>query len=358
MRPLPCRSIAVMKKRFSPEKFMIPVDEIKRGFYSDKYFIRTREVLLKDRKRSRVLMQVFTRADGVICGIDEAVAIIRTCAASPQDLLVHALFDGDSISKGETVLTIEGDYSSFAHLETVYLGVLARGSSIASAVHEVVEASAGKPVLFFAARFDHYRVQHIDGYAAFIGGAQGVSTDANGILHGIEGMGTIPHGLIAAYAGDTLAACKAFSAHQPPDVDLIALVDFQNDCIGTSLRVARYFGEKLWGVRIDTAGDMRDESVTPLGTESLGVCPELVWKLRRALDAEGFHWVKIIVSGGFNRERLQMFAHLDVPFDAVGIGAALLRKKVEFTADVVRVNGEDCAKRGRRYNPNTRLSEA
>ncbi len=347
-----------MKKRIPPEKFMIPVDEMKRGIYSDKYFIRTREVLLKDKNRSRVLMQVYTRADGIICGIDEAVAIIRTCAADPRDLSVHALFDGDSISEGETVLTIEGDYSSFAHLETVYLGVLSRGSSIASAVHEVVEAAVGKPVLFFAARFDHYRIQHIDGYAALIGGAQGVSTDANGLLHGIEGMGTIPHGLIAAYAGDTLAACRAFNKHQPADVDLIALVDFQNDCIGTSLRVARHFGEKLWGVRVDTAGDMRDESVTPVGAESLGVCPELVWKLRSALDAEGFHWVKIVVSGGFNKERLQRFVHLDVPFDAVGIGAALLRKRIEFTADVVLVNGEACAKKGRRYNPNTRLSEA
>lgn len=347
-----------MKKRLSPETFGIPVKEMKNGFYSDKYFARTRDILNNDKNHSVVVMQVFSKGDGILCGIDEAIAILRLCAEDSGKIKINALYDGNRVSNGETVLTIEGDYSGFAHLETIYLGVMARGTSIASAVHEVVEAAQGKTVLFFSARFDHYRTQLADGYAAFVGGAHEVSTDANGFLHGVQGIGTIPHGLIAAYNGNTLAACKAFINHTSPDVELIALVDFDNDCINTSLQVARHFKGKLWGVRLDTAGDIRDVSVIAVGNDSFGVCPELVWKVRRSLDREGFGRVKIIISGGFNKERIKRFVGLDIPFDAVGVGSSFLKKRIDFTADIVMVNGKPCAKKGRKYSPNPRLEAA
>jgi nicotinate phosphoribosyltransferase len=302
-------------------------------------------------------MQVFCRGDGVLCGIDEAIAIVKQCSPADAELLLHALHDGDIVQRGETVFTIEGEYAQFAHLETVYLGVLARASSIATAVHEVVEAAKGKTVLFFASRFDHYTVQSFDGYAAHIGGAHAVSTDANGAFVNEKGVGTIPHALIAAYEGNTLEACKAFRKHVPDDIDLIALVDFTNDCIGTSLELARYFRRRLWGVRLDTAGNMRDVSVEGSGKDSFGVNPELVLKLRGALDTGGFPWVRIVVSGGFNREKVQRFIDLHVPFDAVGVGSSLFKSKLDFTADVVRVNGKFIAKAGRSYNPNSRLKK-
>jgi nicotinate phosphoribosyltransferase len=341
-----------------PYVFDLPVEKIKQGFYSDKYFVRTREVLLKDGRHTSVVMQVFTRKSGILCGMDEAVAVLKLCSQNPEKLKINALYDGDSITNGETVLTVEGDYSSFAHLETVYLGALARGTSIATAVSETVESASGKPVMFFSARFDHYSVQSADGYAAYIGGADGVSTDANGFISETEGVGTIPHALIAVFDGNTLSACEAFSKHIDPEVTLIALVDFNNDCIGTSLKVARHFGRELWGVRLDTSGDMRDISVTAGGKESYGVTPELVWKLRDALDKKGFDWVRIVVSGGFDSEKIRRFNSLDVPFDAVGVGSAFYKRRINFTADVVMVEGRPCAKVGRSFKPNQRLEKA
>jgi nicotinate phosphoribosyltransferase len=346
-----------MKERLPSTVFDIPVEEIREGFYTDSYFNRTREILRADGNQAAVLMQVFCRGDGIICGMDEAIAILRTCAEGGEGLKLHALNDGDRVEKGETILTIEGAYVGFAHLETVYLGVLARASSIATAVHEVVQAAADKTVLFFASRFDHYSVQRFDGYAARIGGAHAVSTDANGSIMGEKGVGTIPHSLIAAYGGNTLEACKAFRTHIPDDIDLIALVDFTNDCIGTSLEVARYFKRRLWGVRLDTADNMRDVSVEDRGEGSYGVNPELVFKLRHTLDSEGFPWVRIVVSGGFNREKIVRFVKLNVPFDSVGVGSSFFKKRIDFTADVVRVNGKSVAKAGRSYRPNARLKK-
>lgn len=345
----------VRGKRLKPSVFKIPVKRIKSGWYSDKYFVRTRDVLIKSNHHPHVLMQVFTRADGIACGIDEAIAVLRLCTNRPKELTIKALYDGDPMKKDETVMTIEGDYSSFAHLETVYLGILARRSSIATTVKKVVDVAAGKQVLFFPARFDHYSVQTGDGYAAFISGALGVSTDAQASWWGVKGLGTVPHGLIAAYDGDTAKACIEFDKYVPKSVKRIALVDFQNDCVRTSLEVAKALGKRLWGVRLDTAGDVRDVSVRSRSKLSFGVCPELVRRVRSALDKNGFKWIKIVISSGFDADKIRRFVKLKVPFDAVGVGSALFKEKIDFTADIVKVNGRSCAKVGRQYNPNPRL---
>ena len=349
-----------MKQRLAPETFAIAAEElerIKNGFYSDTYFLRTQEILEKDGRHPRVVMQIFQRQRAVLCGIDEALYIIKQCAHHPENLLIHALHDGDEIDPWETVMTIEGDLCDFSHLETVYLGILSRQTKIATNVRQTVNAANGKPVLFFPARFDHYAVQAGDGYAARIGGVYGVSTPANAVYWGGTAQGTIPHALIATYCGDTVAATAAFHRHVPPEVNRVALVDFSNDCVNTALAVARELGDHLWAVRLDTADNLVDVSVIPhMGNfRPTGVCPRLVRNVREALDAEGFTHVKIMVSGGFNAERVITFEKEQVPVDIYAVGGSLLHNSVNFTADIVSVDGTVCAKIGRTYNPNPRL---
>jgi nicotinate phosphoribosyltransferase len=347
-----------MKQRLSPDFFIIPVEQIKNGFFSDSYFMRTQEILIKDNHRPRVIMQVFQRQHAVICGVDEAIAIIKKCAHDPNSLVIHALHDGDHIEPWETVMTIEGDLANFSHLETVYLGVLSRQTKIATNVQRVVAAANGKPVLFFPSRFDHYAVQASDGYAAHIGGIYGVSTPANGSLWGSEALGTIPHALIAVYGGDTVRASKAFDAYIDPQVNRVALVDFSNDCVGTALAVAKEMGDKLWAVRLDTADNLIDVSVLPqMGTfKPTGVCPQLVLNVRQALDAEGFNHVKIMVSGGFTADRIAQFETANLPVDVYAVGSSLYNDNVNFTADIVMLEGKLSAKVGRSYRPNPRLT--
>jgi len=327
------------------------------GYYSDKYFTRAREILLADRSRPRVTMQVFGKAPAFLGGIDEAIAILKLCAIEWSDLEVSALHDGDAIEAWETVLLIEGPYDAFAHLETLYLGVLARRTRVGTNTRRVVEAAHPKEVMFFPARHDHWLVQTGDGYAAHIAGAIGVSTDAQASWWGTEGVGTVPHALIAAYGGDTVLATRKFAEHIDPAVRLVTLVDFENDCVGTSLQVARAMGERLYGVRIDTSEMLVDKSVVPqMGRfRPSGVCPQLVWNVREALDREGFRQVKLIVSGGFTVDKIREFARLGVPVDAYGVGSSLFQGRFDFTADVVLRDGQPCAKVGREFRPNARL---
>lgn len=345
------------RPRLDPDIFHLPVEKMRDGYYSDKYFVRSREILLADRYRPHVTMQVFGKQDAFLGGIDEAIAILKLCAVDWSELVVHALYDGDRIAPWETVMLIEGPYDAFAHLETLYLGVLARRTKVGTNTRRVVEAAAPKEVMFFPARHDHWLVQTGDGYAAHIAGAIGVSTDAQASWWGSEGVGTVPHALIAAYGGDTVRASLKFAELMDPATRLITLVDFENDCVRTALEVAQALGSRLYGVRLDTSEMLVDRSVIPMmgRFKPNGVCPQLVWNVRKALDDHGFGHVRIVVSGGFTVEKIREFESHGVPVDAYGVGSSLFEGRFDFTADVVRTDGRFCAKVGRELRPNPRL---
>jgi nicotinate phosphoribosyltransferase len=348
--------------RLPPEIFELPVEKMREGYYTDAYFNRTREVLLAEGRHPRVVMQVFQRKQAVLGGMDEAIAILKLCSDDWDALTVHALYDGDEIAPWETVMTIEGDYTLFAHLETVYLGVLARRTLISTNVRRVVEAANGKPIIFMPARHDHHRVQTGDGYAAHVAGATigveiGVTSDAQASWWGGRGIGTVPHALIAAYGGNTVLAATKFAEHCPPGSRIVVLVDFENDSVRTSLEVARALGDRLWGVRLDTPSQLVDRSLwNEMGDfDPRGVNERLVRKVRDGLDLDGFERVKIVVSGGFTAEKIRSFEALDVPVDSYGVGSSLIRGDNDYTADVVMTDGRPSAKVGRRYRPNDRL---
>ncbi len=166
-------------------------------------------------------------------------------------------------------------------------------------------------------------------------------------------MGTVPHGLIAAHGGDTVAAAKAFAARYASEMNVTVLADFDNDSGRTAVEVADALGDDLWGVRLDTSERLVDAGVA--GTGEGGVTPALVEHVRERLDAAGHHRVKIAVSGGFDVTKIEAFEAAGVPVDAYGVGSSLLRGANDFTADVVLLDGEHVAKAGRELIPSERL---
>jgi nicotinate phosphoribosyltransferase len=411
------------RERLRPHVFRLPVEKIRAGYKTDVYFNRSKQILEADKHHVRVTMQLFQRAPHVtVVGTDQTLAILHAGTGyyrDPQraqrlferfldlerqayrlwlhkvdlsweqyaavgrqlfevsqeldqlwvncflDLEVYALRDGDTAHAFETVMLIEGDYHTFAHLETLYLGALTDGTKVATNTREVVEAANGKPILMFGARHQGHELQASSGYAAFIGGAKGVSTDEQGEWWGSKGLGTIPHALIAAYGGDTVLTTMKFAEYIDSNVAVTSLVDFDNDCVNTSLAVARALGSKLWGVRLDTSDSIMDRAVfeaimagEPADDRHTGVSPLLVRKVREALDAHGFEHVRIVASSSFDAAKIRRFEAAGVPVDAYGVGTALFEApggKYDYTADVVRVAGRELAKKGRRYRPNERL---
>ena len=347
------------RERLSPDVFRLPVERIRAGYYSDAYFNFTKELLEREDKHADVVMQVFQKKHSILGGIDEAIAILKLCTDDWNGLEVQALYEGDEIEPYETVMTIEGDYRLFAHLETVYLGCLARRSLVMRNVHEVVDAANGKQILFFPARHDHWLVQTGDGWAAHVAGAIGVSTDAQASWWGGRGVGTVPHSLIASYGGDTVEAARRWAHRYAHEMNVTVLVDFDNDSVKTAIDVADALGDDLWGVRLDTSERVVDRSLwDEMGDFSpTGVNHVLVRKVRDALDGAGHERVRIVVSGGFTPEKIREFERLGVPVDAYGVGSSLLRGENDFTADIVMVDGRPCAKVGRWHRPNPRLEK-
>jgi len=358
--------------RHAPDRGRLPTDELRAGFFSAKYFQRTKVILEQDGGISepRVLMQVFQKGENtVVCGMDESVAVLKAAAgrydaagvwqSAWDELIIRALPEGSVAQSWETVMTIEGPYAAFAHLESVYLGILADRSGVATKTRRIVEAAAPRPVLYFGDRFKDFRTQTGDGWAAHVGGSTGVCTDAHAFAYEGEAAGTIPHALIAACGGSTVEAARRFIATFP-DVPLVALVDYENDCVETSLAVARALGDRLRAVRLDTSEKLVDESLRRdpppnVPEENLrGVNRHLCENVRRALDAEGFNHVQIIASGGMTPEKV---ARLKDVVDVFGVGSSLLKGGGDFTADIVQMNGKPQSKIGRAYRPNDRLLE-
>ena len=429
----------IITERLRPEVFRLPIEKIRAGYKSDIYFARTKLILERDKRRDRVTMQVFQKhPKAVVVGTDQTLALLHVGAGAYRDraraeslfekylaaerrlygrwldlprvswdqyepvarevfdlshelaelwqpawrdLSVISLYDGETAAPREPVMHIEGEYAAFAHLETLYLGALSEGTRVATNTRDVVAAANGKPVIMFGARHQGHEAQAGSGYAAYVGGAVGVSTDEQGEWWGSTGLGTVPHALIAVYGGDTTVATLKFdeyinraadalghlTAKGTPEghVNVTSLVDFRNDVVNTSLGVAHALGQRLWGVRVDTSETLIDKSVVREIAENegqtrdgdaRGVTPRLIFLLRIALDDAGYGPVRIVASGGFDAKKIRRFEDLAVPVDVYGVGSALVSGSgFDHTADIVRVNGKLMSKTGRRYETSDRL---
>jgi nicotinate phosphoribosyltransferase len=328
--------------------------------YTDSYFTRARITCAHAGNNRRVVYQVFQRGDAVLCGIKHALDLLAQTGPAVE---VQGLSDGDRIAPLESVLHLHGPIQELVELETIYLGLLSRMTRVATNVRAVVEAAGGKPVLFFPARFDAHEVQEYDGYAAKIGGAAGASTPAGARAFGTPAVGTMPHSLIAAFKGDTVAATLAL-AEATPERPIWSLVDFENDSARTAVEVYKALKERglaLAGVRLDTAAALVDKGVEQARQKLTGVNPLLVEIVRRRLDEAGGKDVKIAVSGGFNPERIREFERVGARVDVYAVGENAFQGSTPFTSDVVGYyEGKSfvrCAKVGREYRPNPRMKK-
>jgi nicotinate phosphoribosyltransferase len=314
-----------------------PSHEILSGDSADVYFARADSILAAEGLDPLVTMEVFTRHDAVLCGIDEAKNLLGHVLASadPTETQLEALSDGDRIGPREIVLRIRGRYRQFGLYETAFLGMLAQSTGWASAAREVVDAAAPEPVISFGARHIHPDITDVLDYAAIVGGCVGASTPAGARLAGLAPTGTMPHSLVLIF-GDTVEAALAFDRHLGPEVARVVLVDTFKDEAEEALRVAHALGDKLYGIRLDTP------------SERGRVTADLVHEVRARLDQEGYQHVRIVISGGLTPDRIQYFKEAGAPVDSYAVGSYISgASPIDFTADIKELDGHPIAKRGR-----------
>ena len=346
--------------RLTNKTFNFP-KELGEGFYSANYFLKSREIVKQNRPGHIVTMQWFQRRDdSMLCGIDEAIAVIHTFANNPQDLIIEALNDGDIIQNKEPVLKVTGRYEDFGFLESVIDGILARRTSVATNVREVLKVIGDTPVFSMADRQDDYLTQVGDGYATYVAGIQKVSTDAQGKWWGGKGMGTMPHALIQICDGNVCKASDIYLATFPNE-KVTALIDYNNNVVRDAVILAKHLGEKLNAVRVDTSKALIDhyfDDKDTSGFDPHGVCKELIFALRKALDDNGFNFVKITVSSSFTAEKIKEWVAAKVPVNMYGVGTYFVNNATcGFTGDLVVLDGKGQAKEGRENYSNPKLKK-
>jgi nicotinate phosphoribosyltransferase len=379
--------------------------------YSDKYFLRTHEILSQEGLNPWVRAQVFIRTGpGEVRGVDEAIAVIdKYSDFRANGGKIFALSEGSSYGPKETLMVIEGRMLDIIALETIYLGVLsAETTKVNEGISEVdldaarermrqvVDLAGDRPVSYFGARHWRYDADAAIALAAFEGGATGASTDVGAAMGGKVGQGTIPHALENIYAwingkeNAVVEATLAFDRVIDPQVPRIALIDYNNREIDDSIAVVKALQGRLAGVRVDTCGEniaqgalasaddaqaqkWKDKGIPLPAADSpearywygRGVTVTGVYALRQALDAAGFSELPIILTSGFgDPKKVEAFVEAEKVlgvrlFDGLGVGGIYKPCRMA-TMDIVAV-GETAAemtsisKVGRPYRPNERL---
>ncbi|RQG97427.1 nicotinate phosphoribosyltransferase [Natrarchaeobius oligotrophus] len=311
----------------------VPPDAILAGTATDAYFERTRETLEYAGKNPHVVAEVTadqfpTGSFEVFSGVHDVATLLEGRNVDADALPDGQLFDGGP------VMRIEGPYLEFAALETSLLGFLSQPSGFATAALEARLAAPDSQVLSFGARHVHPSIAATVERAALVAGLDGFSHVAAGELLGRVAGGTMPHALMFCFGeGNQDEAWRAFDEAVSEDVPRIALTDTFWDEVSESLLAAETLGDRLDGVRLDTTGSRR------------GDFRHIVREVRWELDARGFEDVDVFCSGGLDPAAIRSLR--DVA-DGFGVGSHITdADAVDFSLDIVAVEGEPVSKRGK-----------
>jgi len=210
--------------------------------------------------------------------------------------------------------------------------MLSQASGIATAALRTKIAAKFKPVYSFGIRHMHPAIAPMIDRSAFIGGCDGVSGVLGAEMIGEKPVGTMPHALIIT-VGDQVKAWKYYDEVMPPEVPRTALVDTFCDEKFEALMAAEALGERLNAIRLDTPSSRR------------GNFRRIIEEVRWELNLRGYEWVKILVSGGLDEKSIAEIA--DVA-DSFGVGGSIASAKpVDFSLDIVEVEGKPVTKRGK-----------
>ncbi|CAG1064481.1 nicotinate phosphoribosyltransferase [uncultured bacterium] len=308
-------------------------DDIRGGLVTDVYFKRTLEVMKARGIDKQVRAEFFAKklpvdyGWGVLAGVEEAARLMEG-----KDVDIRCMNEGEVFNPWEPVMEVSGPYSGFCLFETALLGLICQSTGVATKSARMRLSAGSRMVVSFGARRMHPAIAPMIERAAFIGGADGVSVLASAELLEVDPMGTMPHALILVM-GDTVEAAKAFDEAMGPDVRRVALIDTFNDEKFEALRVAEAMGERLHAVRLDTPSSRRGDFFR--------IFEEVRWEL----DLRGFKHVKLFASGGLDEAELRRLAPV---VDAFGVGTSISNAPVvDFSMDIVEMDGRPLAKRGK-----------
>jgi nicotinate phosphoribosyltransferase len=307
-------------------------EDIREGRVTDVYFLRGQEILKQEGEDPRVVAEIRTTSLprdwkwGLFAGVDEALHLLEG-----HSVEVQSLAEGSVFYVEEPVMVLSGRYLDFGVLETALLGLICQASGIATMAARCRLAAGTRMVYSFGARRMHPVIAPMIERAAYVGGCDGVAVVKSAERIGLDPVGTMAHSVILLLGDER--AWRSFDRVIDARIPRVALVDtFQDEKFG-AVDAARILGKRLNAVRLDTPANRR------------GDFSSILREVRWELDQRGFSGVRIFVSGGIDEHRI---VDLNRYADAYGVGTAISNAPViDFALDIVEVEGEPRAKRGK-----------
>lgn len=306
---------------------IVTEDEIDEGLATDAYFERTETILKSEGVNPHVVADIGEEVETphVFAGLKDVARLLEG-----KDIDLYALPEG-SLFESAPAMRLEGDYLEFGRYETALLGFICRASAVATAAARAKAAAGDVPVVSFGTRREHPATAAMIERSAHIGGADGVSNVAGARAVGLEAGGTMPHALVICLR-DQVRAWKAYDEHLDDAVPRVMLCDTYEDEKKEAIEAAEALGDAIDSVRLDTTGSRR------------GDMREIVEEVRWELDVRGYDDVGIFVSGGIGVDEI---LELRDVADGFGVGGSMASvSPVDFSLDIVEVEGELAGKRG------------
>ena len=312
---------------------IVSEEAIKDGRATATYFARTEQTLEHAGKNPHVVAELTadqfpTGAFELLAGVKDAAHLLDGLPLDVDALPEGTLFDGGP------VLRLEGNYVDFARHESPLLGFLSHASGIATAALESRVTVPDSRLLSFGTRHVHPAIGAMVERSALVGGVDGFSVIEAERLLGQEAGGTMPHALMICFGrGNQEAAWHAFDEAMDEEVPRVALCDTYSDEKDEVVRAVEALGDRLDGIRLDTTGSRR------------GDFRHIVREVRWELAARDLSQTDILLSGGLTPTELRELR--DVA-DGFGVGGYIANADpVDFALDIVEVDGEPAAKRGK-----------
>ena len=213
------------RERLSPDVFRLPVEQDPRRATTPTPTSTSRRSCSRTTGRHpRVLMQVFQKNErSVLGGIDEAIAVLKQCAGARAarrrrgrpagtSSRCSALYEGDAVDADRDrhddrgrLRAVRPPRDRLPRLARAPLAGDAQRARASSRPRTASRSCSSPPATTTGS------CRPATAGPRTSPGAIGVSTDAQASWWGGRGVGTVPHALIAAFGGDTVAAARAFA---------------------------------------------------------------------------------------------------------------------------------------------------
>ncbi len=309
----------------------------------------SQSILRSEQKNPQVVYEIYADEPGVLCGVNEVISLLHSRLPG-EFSSVFALSDGDQVSTGETVMSVEAPYSAFGLYRDVAVGILASCTGWANAADRCVRAADGVRVVIAASSHIHPEVVGSLEHSAYVAGCAAVSTQIGGELTSTVPLGSMSPEYVLIW-GSASRAIMLYDRNtrigSPRVLPVPTTADPVQEALDAAYALSSPQGNRLRAVRLNIPPNLG------------GGSPAYAVELKSRLSDAGFDTVEIQISGNLTPELIAEYVAADAPVSLFVVGSYVASSPAaRFSSGIKEIDGKAVAVRGMTPGrvPNPRLA--